>query len=237
MRVDEEEADVLLGEIAIDARRVPALGQPDAARIAAEVHAVVRGGHPDLRAHRFRMHHERQEAVRRAAGDDLQDAVVLQPLEGSDEVALVPIVKQPPQVVEVLAVVPGERPELGIVPQPVHFLVGQLAERIETLRVPREEQLVAQHANERRRQGHRDAERDPFVDAPVEDLEQRQVRLGDRLVEPVLLEELGIFRVAHVRQVRVEHDGEDAAGHGSSSLFFCTVPLHGTTPPVRLVVE
>ena len=140
-------------------------------------------------------------------------------------------------MVEALPVVLGERTELRIVPQAVDLLVGQLAQRVEPLRVPREEQLVAQHPHQRRGQGERDAEGDAVVDAAVEHLEERQVRLGDRLVEPVLLEELGIFRVAHVRQVRVEHDGEDAAGHGSSSLFFCTVPLHGTTPPVRLVVE
>ena len=40
--------------------------------------------------------------------------------------------------------------------------------------------------------------------------EQRDVGLGDRLEEPVLLEEVVVLGMAHVRQVRVQHQAEVA---------------------------
>src|SRR5205823_14413286 len=70
-----------------------------------------------------------------------------------------------------------------------------------------------------------------FVDAAVEDLEQGQVGLGDGLVEPVLLEELRVFRMAHVREVRVQDDGERAVAHSPSSTSGRCVMLQGSLLP------
>ena len=47
---------------------------------------------------------------------------------------------------------------------------------------------------------------------PLEDLEQREVGLGQGLEEPVFLEETLVFRMAHERQVRVQHEREIAFG-------------------------
>jgi hypothetical protein len=176
------------------------------------------------------MNHQRQKAVRRAAGDDFERARVLQPLERAHQVAAIAIVEQTPQVIEVLAIVPRERPELRVLPRALHFLVAELAQAIEPLRVPLDQQLIAQHAHERRGQRQRDAERNAVRHAAIEDLEQRQIGLGDGFVKPILLEELRILRMPHVGEVRVQHDREPAFAHESLSRSGTWVMLHGNLP-------
>ncbi len=46
-----------------------------------------------------------------------------------------------------------------------------------------------------------------------EDLKQRQVDFGDGFVEPVFLQKLGVFWVAHEGQVRVEDETEKSVRH------------------------
>ena len=176
------------------------------------------------------MDHQRQKAVGRATGDDLEGAGVLEALEAAHQIAAVAIVEQAPQMIVALAVVPGERAEVRIAARAVDFLVAELAERVEPLGVARHEQLVAQHADQRRRQGHRDAEGDAVFHALVEDFEERKVRLGDGFVEPVFLEEFGIFRMPHVRQMGVQHDGEGAP-HFLPLSTSGTCVAHGSVPP------
>ena len=91
-----------------------------------------------------------------------------------------------------------------VVPGAVDLLLGELAQLVEAPRVARHEQLVAQHRHQRRRHRERDAERDVLVGGPVEDPQQRQVGLGDGLVEPVLLQEVLVLRVAHEGEVGVQ---------------------------------
>jgi hypothetical protein len=47
---------------------------------------------------------------------------------------------------------------------------------------------------------------DAIVQEVLEHVQQRNVGFGDGLEEPVLFEEIVVLRVAHVRQVRVQHD-------------------------------
>ena len=47
----------------------------------------------------------------------------------------------------------------------------------------------------------------------LEDFEQRNVRLRDGFVEPALLEEVLVLRVAHEGEVRVQDEGEASARH------------------------
>ena len=74
------------------------------------------------------------------------------------------------------------------------------------------QQRVAQHVAERRRERHRELKRHAVVRQPVQHLEQRQIGLGDRLVEPVLLEKFVVLRMPHVGQMRVEDEGEISGG-------------------------
>jgi hypothetical protein len=85
--VGDEELDPRLAEITVVARIEGALGQPDAARRAAEVLEVVGAGNLDLGPLRRLVRHQRQIAVGRAAGDDLEIPRVLQLTEPADDVA------------------------------------------------------------------------------------------------------------------------------------------------------
>jgi hypothetical protein len=50
----------------------------------------------------------------------------------------------------------------------------------------------------------------PSASQPSMNLDQRDVSLGDRLKKPVFLEKFLVLRVAHKRQVRVQHEGKVA---------------------------
>jgi len=154
-------------------------------------------------------------------------------LEGAHQIPAIAIVEEAAQMVEVLAVMPGERAELRVRAGAMDLLVAELAEQVEPLRIARHEQLVAQHSDQGRRQRQGDPEGDPVVDAAIEHLQQRKVGLGDRLVEPILLEEFRVFRVAHVREMRVQDDRERAVAHlpFPSSSARRLVALQGSVPP------
>ena len=233
VRIDEEETDVLRCEVAIDPRSVAALRQPDAARIPPEMHPVMHAGDLDLRADRLLVDHQGEKTVGGAASDDLHRPGVLKALEGAHQIPAIPIVEEAAQMVEVLAVMPGERAELRVRAGAMDLLVAELAEQVEPLRIARHEQLVAQHSDQGRRQRQGDPEGDPVVDAAIEHLQQRKVGLGDRLVEPILLEEFRVFRVAHVREMRVQDDRERAVAHlpFPSSSARRLVALQGSVPP------
>jgi len=49
---------------------------------------------------------------------------------------------------------------------------------------------------------------DPVALETLEDLQERNVRLGDGLVEPVLLEEVVVFGVADERQMSVQNEAK-----------------------------
>ena len=85
---------------------------------------------------------------------------------------------------------------------------------IQVAQVPLAQQRVAQHGAQRRREGKRQDEGHTIGHQTLENRQQRQVRLGDRLEEPILLEELRVFRMVHVRQMSVQHERQIAvAGH------------------------
>ena len=81
-----------------------------------------------------------------------------------------------------------------------------------------DEQLVRHHRDERRRQRHREPVVDAVAQQAVEDADERDVGLGQRLEEPVLLEELRVLGMADVRQVRVQDRAPVPDGHGGTSL-------------------
>ena len=85
---------------------------------------------------------------------------------------------------------------------------------VEIAVVALDQQLVAIIESSVRRQRHGQAVVDAVGQQAVEDAHQRHVGLGQRLEEPVLLEELGVLRMADVRQVRVEDGAPVATGHG-----------------------
>ena len=215
VRLEEAEAEAGLLEEDVVARQVAALGQPDPVGRAAEVLAVVRGGDLHLGAHRLRHRvHERKEAVGRAAGDDLEIPGIPVLAERAHQVRAVDLAEDPPDVRELVQVEPGEVVELGLPPlRPVHLAPRQLDEVVEVPVVAPHQELVRHHRDERRRERHGQPVLDAVVQQAVEDAEDRDVGLGERLEEPVLLEKGGVLRVPDVGQVGVEDGTPVPGGH------------------------
>ena len=95
------------------------------------------------------------------------------------------------------------------------FLPRERDGAVEIALVARDEQRIAQHVAERRRERERELKRHAVLRQAVEHSQQRQIRLRDRLVEPILLQELLIFRMPHIGQMRVENESEVSVGsHG-----------------------
>ena len=76
------------------------------------------------------------------------------------------------------------------------------------------QQRVFHHVGQRRRDGQRQLERRALVAEPVEELDQRDVRLRDRLEEPALLQEAVVLGVADVGQVGVKDQQQVSLRHG-----------------------
>ena len=74
VRVNDEEANACVCQQFINAIRVSAFRQPDAARFAPEMFDVILLADFDLGAAGFDASHQRQKAMRRAAGDDVNRA-------------------------------------------------------------------------------------------------------------------------------------------------------------------
>ena len=75
------------------------------------------------------------------------------------------------------------------------------------------QELVPHHRRERRRHAHREREGHALRGHAVERVEQRQVALDERLVEPALLEVPRVLGMPHEREVRVQHEREVAVSH------------------------
>ena len=154
--------------------------------------------------------------MRRGAGDDLEAPRVLQRAKAAHEVPVV----APPAVADLVETVAVHLCQLVagavLAPGAVDLLLGELDERVDLARVALLEQVVRHHRQERRAEAHREAEVDPVLAEPLEGEQERRVRLGDRLEEPLLLHVRGRLGMAHEGQVRVQDQGEVAARHVTS---------------------
>ena len=89
------------------------------------------------------------------------------------------------------------------------------------------EEGIPQHVAEGGGEREGDPERDGFVCQFPEDVEEGQVGFRDRLVEPVFLQELVVFGVAHIREMCVEQEGK------ISVIDHSWVPWHPTNATCR----
>jgi hypothetical protein len=213
VRVDEEVVDALLAEERVDAVVVAALGQPDAARPPSEGARVRLHAGADLRAPRPRPAHQRQEAVGGVARQDLEQPVVLQLSERRQQVAT-PAIEERAHAAEPAEIMTRDPAQARGLVVAAHLALGELGQARQVPVVAATQQLVVEHRRERRRDRHGDAEPDALFAQAEERLQQRHVGLGDRLEEPVLLEEVVVLGVAHERQVRVQHQAEVAPAGG-----------------------
>ena len=173
--------------------------------------AMRRARHAHLRIDGGIAPQQRQVAVGRRAGEDLDRALLLEPAKAGDQVRAV----RPHEVFERRAV-EGFPPlgearhrRLGAALEPLAVFARRGDLRLEiadelAMEVGMSE-LLAQH----RREPQRDAERSPGLRAVMEDLPQRQVGLRRGFVQPVHSMRPAAM-VEHPWQVRVEDDGEVA---------------------------
>jgi hypothetical protein len=166
--INDEPADISLLQKLVDARRVGTFGQPDAARIAAETFAIVVPRDHDLRADGLRIFgHQRQVAVRGAAGDDLELARVLEFLERGQKIAVVLIDENMPAILEPVQVEPGELVELVVPLGAVDFLVRQFDRLVDGADITVLQKLVTEHRGQWRRDRHGQAKIATVVDQAI----------------------------------------------------------------------
>ena len=83
------------------------------------------------------------------------------------------------------------------------FARSKIDQKIEVSDVTLAQQLVLKHCAERRRNRHREFERHKIVDESLHHAQQRDVRFGDRLKQPLFLEEMLVLRMTNERKMRV----------------------------------
>ena len=83
------------------------------------------------------------------------------------------------------------------------FARSKVDQKIQVSDVTLAQQLVLKHCAERRRNRHREFKRHQIVDESLHHVQQRDVRFGDRLKQPIFLEELLVLRMTNERKMRV----------------------------------
>jgi hypothetical protein len=169
----------------------------------------------DLRAPGGGAHvHQRKEAVRRAAGDEAHDARLLQRREGADDIAPVRVLVAPSPFAKALEIVARQPLERGLLRVAVDVARGQILEAGEPVRETAPDQIVVQHRDQGRRERKGDPPSRAAIGASLEDAEEREIALEQRLDEPALLERILVLRMAHIRKVRMEHDRKETRRGG-----------------------
>ncbi len=213
MGVHEEVPDRGLAQQLVDARHVAALREPHAARATPEVPLVEIGRHVNLGAQRRPVAiEERKEGVGGGGGDDLQPARLLEAPERADQVPLVGA----PGVANRLEAIPvhlGQTMVVRLGSGPVELLLAELDQPVEVAGIALLQEVVGEHRDERRRERDGAAVWDAVGDEPLEHLQERQVRSGDPLVEPLLLHHRRVLGMPDERQVGVEDQREIPGRH------------------------
>src|SRR5580700_10922249 len=112
-----------------------------------------------------------------------------------------------------LSVKGGDRRELRVAVKALHLALGEFFEPCQVRLEAQSEKVVLEHRCERRGYAHAEREGDPVFCHPVEGVEQREVALDQRFVEPTLLEVALVLRVADEGEVRVEHERQISSRH------------------------
>src|SRR5208283_4939835 len=149
-----EVADVGIAEHHIDIGNVAALRQPDALRPFAEMTLELASPDFDLNSDRFLVDHQREEPVRRPAGDDLQLAGLEKPAEPIDQVVAVLLDEDIASALETVVVHLGEGMELPLPAGALDLLAGQGDQVVDVPDIAILEEWIAEHAGQRRRDRH-----------------------------------------------------------------------------------
>ena len=214
MRVDEEVANAAIAQDFIDARSVAALRQPDALRPFAEVAFELPAADLDLGLDGVPVHvHQRQEAVRGPAGDDLQLAGLEEAAKAVEHVVVVLLDEHVAGPLETVVVHVGQVMEFRLPAGAVDFLGGQGDQVVDVADVAVLQQRIAEHGRQRRRDRHGQPPVGPVAFQAVHHFQQRNVRFRDGLVEPVFFEEIVVFRMADKGQMSMKNQAQVSERH------------------------
>ena len=92
------------------------------------------------------------------------------------------------------------------------FARSKIDQQLEVLDVTLAQQLILKHSAERRRNRQREFKPHGIVDESLHHPQQRDVRFGDRLKQPLFLEKMLVLRMTNEREMSVKNEGE-MAGH------------------------
>jgi hypothetical protein len=216
--VHEEVANGHLAQQLVDARHVAALAQPHAGGATAEVLFVEIRRRVYLRAQRGPVAvHEREEGVSGGRRDHLEPALILQATEGAHQVALV-AAPGVAQAEEAIVVHLGQAVVLRLRLGPLQLLLGQQDQIVQVVGVPGFEQVVGQHADERRGQRNRAAVGHAVCLQTLEDLDERKIGSADGFVQPLFFHHRRIFGVTDEGQMGVQDQRKVSGWHGAYSL-------------------
>ncbi len=212
VRVDDRVANAGSRDFGVEARVVRALREPRARGLAADDSLETGDAERELRPDAFRRREQsRQVAVGRRACHELDATRVPVLHEAREHVAAVPVPHRA-HVGEVVTIEGRDRRQAAVAIEPPHLALCQPLESGEVVVKSAPQELVAHHRGERRH-AHGDRERHPVAGEPVEGIEERQVALDERLVEPPLFEVPRVLGMANEREVSVKDQREVAVSH------------------------
>ena len=111
----------------------------------------------------------------------------------------------------------GERLKGRIVSCAMELFVGEFDLFFQTVNVAILKQGIPEHGAEGRGHRHRESEVDAVADEAFHHIEEGEIGFGDRFVQPIFLEKLGIFGMAYEGKVGVEDGSYVTEGHGIRS--------------------
>ena len=155
--------------------------------------------------------------MRGGAGDDLQLAGFEEAPEAVEKIVVVLLHEHVAAAREAVHVHLGQPVEFRLPARPFQFLAGQRDQVVDVANVAILQQRIGQHARQGRRDRHGQAPVGFVAVQPFEDFEQRNVGLGDRLVEPIFFEEVVEFGMPDIGQMGVQNECEIAERHNRAS--------------------
>jgi hypothetical protein len=107
-------------------------------------------------------------------------------------------------VMKAIVIKAGERLKGRIVLCAVEFFVGEFDLFFQPVNIAILKQGIPEHGAEGRGHRHRESEVHTVPDKPLHHIDEGEIGFGDRFVQPIFFEKLGIFGMAYEGKVGVE---------------------------------
>lgn len=197
MLIDEGPVDPLALQDRAEGGGEGAFGQPEATRHAAEALHILPDPGADLCLHGLGdAHQQREQSVGRRARGELEMAAVAKLGVGTENVAFPGPDKEGAEAVEALLLRRGEVAPSGDVAA-LDFVAAKPQGAIKVGEGAAAQDAVPQHREKGRGKIQGEAEGNSLITKTEQHLKQREMRLDDGAVQPILLEAMGHLDVPH----------------------------------------